>query len=144
MIVDCAGARWNTRRTLHRDLKPGVQKPLAQEGTILGMFQYMAPEQLEASEADARTDIFAKRAFVATSKASLIAAIVKEQPRPISEIQPLTPPAFEHVVAKCLAKDPERRFSAILDDLREMRAAGGNRCPPRNQLLESGFESEGG
>src|SRR5687768_9999224 len=112
-----------------------VQKPLTQEGTILGTFQYMAPEQLEAAEVDARTDIFAlgallyematgQRAFAAKSKASLIAAIVKEQPRPISEIQPLTPPAFEHIVAKCLAKDPEDRWQSARDVAQELRWIG--------------------
>jgi eukaryotic-like serine/threonine-protein kinase len=149
---------------VHRDLKPGnvmitrsgaklldfglaksaelevfdgatVQKPLTQEGMILGTFQYMAPEQLEASQADARTDIFAlgavlyematgQRAFAAKSKASLIAAIVKEQPRPMSEIQPLTPPAFEHVVAKCLEKDPEDRWQSARDVAQELRWIG--------------------
>ena len=95
----------------------------------------MAPEQLEGIEADARTDIFAfgallyematgQRAFDGKSKASLIAAIVKEQPRPISEIQPLTPPAFEHVVAKCLAKDPEDRWQSARDVAQELRWIG--------------------
>jgi eukaryotic-like serine/threonine-protein kinase len=112
-----------------------VQRPLTQEGTILGTFQYMAPEQIEAAEADARTDIFAlgamlyemstgQRAFIAKSRASLIAAIVKEQPRPISEIQPLAPPAFEHIVTKCLAKDPEDRWQSALDVAQELRWVG--------------------
>ena len=65
-----------------------------------------------------------QRAFAAKSKASLIAAIVKEQPRPISEIQPLTPPAFEHVVAKCLAKDPEDRWQSARDVAQELRWIG--------------------
>ncbi len=101
-------------------------KPLTQEGTILGTFQYMAPEQLEGEEADARTDIFAlgcvlyematgKRAFTGKSKTSLIAAIVDRDPQPMSELQPLTPPAFEHVVAKCLAKDPDERWQSAHD-----------------------------
>ena len=74
-------------------------KPLTQEGTILGTFQYMAPEQLEGEEADARTDIFAfgsvlyematgQRAFDAKNKTSLIAAIVSSTPKPMSEVQP--------------------------------------------------------
>ena len=81
------------------DLQGATQhKPLTQEGTILGTFQYMAPEQLEGLEADARTDIFAfgavlyematgKRAFAGKTKTSLIAAIVKENPRPMAELQ---------------------------------------------------------
>jgi len=108
------------------------QPPLTQEGTILGTFQYMAPEQLEGQEADARTDIFAfgamlyematgKRAFEGKTKTSLIAAIVKDQPRPISELQPLTPRAFEHVVAKCLSKDPDERWQSAHDVAEELR-----------------------
>ena len=107
-------------------------KPLTQEGTIVGTFQYMAPEQLEGLQADARTDIFSlgavlyematgRRAFEGKTKTSLIAAIVKETPRPIAELQPLTPPAFEHVVDKCLAKDPDDRWQSAHDIASELR-----------------------
>ncbi|MEO6259966.1 MAG: protein kinase, partial [Thermoanaerobaculia bacterium] len=95
-------------------------------------FQYMAPEQLEGLEADARTDIFSlgavlyematgNRAFDGKTKTSLIAAIVKETPRPIAELQPLTPPAFEHVVDKCLAKDPDDRWQSAQDIASELQ-----------------------
>jgi eukaryotic-like serine/threonine-protein kinase len=109
-----------------------AQRPLTQEGTILGTFQYMAPEQLEGLEADARTDIFAlgallyematgKRAFEGSSKTSLIAAIVSAQPPPISQITPMTPPVFEHVVRKCLEKDPEDRWQSARDVASELQ-----------------------
>ncbi len=107
-------------------------KPLTQEGTILGTFQYMAPEQLEGQEADARTDIFAlgallhematgQRAFNGKTKTSLIAAIVKEQPPPIADLQPLTPPALQHVVDRCLAKERDDRWQSALDIASELR-----------------------
>ncbi len=107
-------------------------KPLTQEGTILGTFQYMAPEQLEGLEADARTDIFAfgallyematgNRAFQGKTKTSLIAAIVSAEPAPMSQIQPLTPPALEHVVRKCLAKDREDRWQSAYDITEELK-----------------------
>lgn len=113
-------------------------KPLTAEGTILGTFQYMAPEQLEGQDADARTDIFAlgavlyematgQRAFSGKTKTSLIAAIVTTDPPPISSVQPLTPPAFEHVVRKCLAKDPDDRWQSahdVADELRWISQAG--------------------
>src|SRR5213592_3616621 len=84
------------------------QKALTQEGTIVGTFQYMSPEQLEGMEADPRTDIFAlgavlyematgKRAFEGKTRTSLIAAIVSGRPTPVSQVQPLAPPALEHV-----------------------------------------------
>ena len=99
---------------------------LTQEGTILGTFQYMAPEQLEGKEADGRTDIFAlgavlyematgRKAFAGTSQASLISSIMKEDPAPISTIQPMTPPALDRVVRTCLAKDPEDRWQSAHD-----------------------------
>jgi serine/threonine-protein kinase len=114
---------------------------LTQEGTILGTFQYMAPEQLEGAEADARTDIFAlgavlyematgNRAFDGKTKTSLIVAIVKEQPRPISEVVPLTPPALEHIVSRCLAKDPEDRWQTARDVAQELRWVGEARSQP--------------
>lgn len=99
---------------------------LTAEGTIVGTFQYMAPEQLEGTEADARTDIFAlgavlyemttgQRAFQGKTRTSLIAAIVRGEPQPLAQLQPLTPPALEHVIARCLAKDPEDRWQSAAD-----------------------------
>src|SRR5215470_7588298 len=99
---------------------------LTGEGTIVGTFQYMAPEQLEGKEADARTDIFAlgeviyematgKPVFSGKSRASLIAAILTTEPPPISQLQPLMPPALERVVKKCLAKDPDDRWQSASD-----------------------------
>jgi Tol biopolymer transport system component/predicted Ser/Thr protein kinase len=99
---------------------------LTQEGAILGTFQYMAPEQLEGKEADARTDIFAfgcvlyemataRKAFSATSQASLIGAILHKNPEPISQFAPMTPRTLDRVVARCLAKDPEERWQNARD-----------------------------
>jgi eukaryotic-like serine/threonine-protein kinase len=108
------------------------QKPLTQEGTILGTFQYMAPEQLEGLEADPRADIFAlgavlyematgQRAFQGSTKTSLIAAIVSQDPKPLASIQPLTPPAFEHTVSRCLAKHPDDRWQSAHDIAEQLR-----------------------
>ena len=99
---------------------------LTQEGTILGTFQYMAPEQLEGKEADARTDIFAfgcvlyematgRKAFSGASQASLISSIMGSEPPPISTVAPMTPPAFDRVVRTCLAKDPDDRWQTAHD-----------------------------
>lgn len=102
------------------------QAKLTGEGTIVGTFQYMAPEQLEGKEADARTDIFAlgeviyematgKPAFTGKSRASLIAAILTVDPPSIAELQPLAPATLERVVRKCLAKDPDDRWQSASD-----------------------------
>ncbi len=112
-----------------------TQQGLTQEGTILGTFQYMAPEQLEGKEADARTDIFAfgaslyematgTRAFSGASQASLISAIMQNDPPPISSVQPMSPPALDRVVRTCLAKDPEERWQSASDLKRELRWIG--------------------
>jgi Tol biopolymer transport system component len=105
---------------------------LTQEGTILGTFQYMAPEQLEGKETDARSDIFSfgsvlyematgKKAFTGQSQASLIAAILEHEPAPISTIQPTSPPAFGRLVKNCLAKDPEDRIQTAHDVALELK-----------------------
>ena len=117
-----------------------VDKPLTEHGTILGTFQYMAPEQLEGQAADARTDIFAlgallyematgRRAFLGQTRTSLIAAIVSSQPPPISSVQEMSPPALDHVIRKCLEKDPEDRWQSARDVMAELRwiAEGGSR-----------------
>jgi len=111
---------------------PTQAAPVTQAGTVLGTFQYMAPEQLEGKEADARTDIFAlgavlyematgKKAFSGTSQASLISAIMTSEPPSVSAVQPMTPPALDRVVRTCLAKDPEERWHSAHDVGLELR-----------------------
>jgi len=103
-----------------------ASQPLTERGTILGTFQYMAPEQLEGAEADARSDIFAfgavlyematgRKAFSGKSQASLIGSILRDDPAPVSEVAPMVPPAFNRVIKTCLAKDPEHRFQTAHD-----------------------------
>ncbi|MFN8178827.1 MAG: protein kinase [bacterium] len=108
-----------------------TSEPLTERGTVLGTFRYMSPEQLEGKEADPRTDIFAlgavlyemstgRPAFEGKSQASLIAAILEREPPPVSSIEPLTPPAFERTVRRCLAKDPEARWQSAADVAAEL------------------------
>jgi len=111
---------------------PTMTSPLTAEGSIVGTFQYMAPEQFEGKEADARSDIFAfgsvlyematgKRVFQGKTQATLIAAILREEPRPPSELQPMLPPALDRLIRTCLAKDPEERRQTVHDVLLELR-----------------------
>ncbi|HEX6791224.1 MAG TPA: protein kinase [Candidatus Krumholzibacteria bacterium] len=110
---------------------PTVAQPLTAEGTIVGTFQYMSPEQLEGRESDARSDIWAlgcvlyematgKRAYEGSTQASLISAIMRDQPRPMAEIAPMNPPALERLVLQCLAKDPDDRWQSAGDIKREL------------------------
>jgi Tol biopolymer transport system component len=100
--------------------------PVTQQGTIVGTFQYISPEQLEGKQADTRSDIFSfgavlyemltgRRAFPGKSQISVISAILEKDPEPISTLQPLTPPALERAVKRCLAKDPEDRWQTVRD-----------------------------
>src|SRR5712692_298222 len=106
--------------------------PITQQGSILGTFQYMAPEQLEGQEADARTDIFAfgavvyemltgMKAFEGKSHASLISAILSADPPLMTQLQPLTPPTLERAVKTCLAKDPDERWQNAHDLMAELK-----------------------
>ena len=105
---------------------PTTPANLTAEGTILGTFQYMAPEQLEGREADARTDVFSfgavlyemlagRKAFEGKTGASLIGAILKDQPPPVSSLRPLSPASLDRVVKKCLEKDPHARWQSAYD-----------------------------
>jgi serine/threonine protein kinase len=111
--------------------------PLTAEGAIVGTFQYMAPEQLEGREADARTDIFAfgailyematgRRAFEGKSRASLIASILEREPQPITELQPMAPPLLDRIVRTALQKDPDDRWQTAHDMLLELRWVAGD------------------
>jgi len=106
--------------------RPTADDSITAQGTILGTLQYMAPEQVEGGEVDSRTDIFAfgvvvyematgKKAFEGKSQASVIGAILKDDPPPISSLQPMTPPQLDRVVKKCLAKEPDDRWQSAKD-----------------------------
>jgi Tol biopolymer transport system component len=122
--------------------------PLTSEGTILGTLHYMSPEQLEAKEADPRSDIWAfgavlyemltgKRAFEAQTAASLINAIMSGSPRSMTEITALSP-VLDAIVRTCLAKDPDRRFQSIRDvaiALEWVRGGVGSTAPRATRRL---------
>ena len=105
---------------------PTVASPLTADGAIVGTFQYMAPEQLEGREADARSDVWAlgcvlyemaagRSAFAGKSQASLIGSIMHAEPTALSSVAPMTPPGFERLVRSCLAKDPDQRVQTAHD-----------------------------
>ncbi len=110
---------------------PTETAPLTAQGGMLGTIQYMAPEVLEGHPADARSDIFAfgalvyemttgRRAFDGASHPTIIAAILNSEPPLLSTLQPLAPPALEHLVVTCLAKDPDERWQSVADVKREL------------------------
>ncbi|HKO22942.1 MAG TPA: serine/threonine-protein kinase [Candidatus Eisenbacteria bacterium] len=106
-------------------------EPITAKGMMVGTLRYMAPEQLEGKPADTRSDIWAmgcvlyematgKPAFGSTSAASLISMILRDQPREMQELAPMTPPALDRLVRQCLAKDPDDRWQTAGDLKREL------------------------
>jgi len=112
---------------------PTTPPTMTAKGTILGTFQYMAPEQIEGLESDARTDIFAfgallfemltgRRAFEGKTRASLLGAILKDEPPAVSTVQPAAK-ALDRIVSTCLAKDPDDRYQSARDLLHDLQWA---------------------
>jgi len=112
--------------------------PVTQEGTIVGTFQYMSPEQVEGKELDGRSDIFSlgavlyemltgQRAFEGKSHLSVASAILEKEPTPISSIKPLTPSTLERTIKKCLEKLPDDRWQSASDLASQLKwiAEGG-------------------
>jgi Tol biopolymer transport system component/predicted Ser/Thr protein kinase len=106
--------------------------PITQQGVIVGTFQYMSPEQVEAKELDARSDIFSfgsvlyemltgRAAFQGRSQLSVASAILEKDPESISVLMPMTPPALDRAVRQCLAKNPEDRWQTARDLLLELK-----------------------
>jgi Tol biopolymer transport system component/tRNA A-37 threonylcarbamoyl transferase component Bud32 len=126
-----ANAASASNLTVTTSTPPGSH-PLTAQGTVVGTFQYMSPEQVEGKPADARSDIFAlgavlyemttgQRAFEGKTPASAMAAVLEREPAPITSLQPMTPPAFERLVKSCLAKDPDDRWQTAHDVKLQLR-----------------------
>ena len=101
-------------------------QPLTADGSVVGTFPYMSPEQVEGEEVDGRSDIFSlgavlyematgKRAFEGKSSLSISSAILERNPPPVSSVQPMTPPALDHAIGRCLVKDREERWQSARD-----------------------------
>ena len=113
---------------------------LTAEGSMLGTLPYMSPEQVVGHEADARSDIFAfgvvlyeliagTRPFAGETQANLVASILKEEPRPLFEVQPRTPRGIAEVVRTCLEKDPEKRWQSARDVRHALRLTAADPPP---------------
>jgi serine/threonine protein kinase/Tol biopolymer transport system component len=129
--------------------------PMTEQGTIVGTFQYMSPEQIEGKELDGHSDLFSlgavlyemvtgKRAFEGKTQLSVASAILEKEPEPISAVKPMTPPTLDHVIGRCLTKDQEARWQTARDVKLELQwiAEGGSQAgasaPPsfRNNVRE--------
>jgi eukaryotic-like serine/threonine-protein kinase len=125
-LVAAPAASLTSPPTSSKVLDGEPRNSLTAEGTLVGTFQYISPDQLEGKEADARSDIFAlgavlyematgKRAFEGKSHASVVAAVLEREPPPISSLRPMSPPALDRIVKQCLAKNPEERWQTAHD-----------------------------
>lgn len=105
-------------------------EPLTKEGTLMGTFAYMAPEQMEGLASDARADIWAfgavlyelatgKRAFEGANQIALTLNIARSEPPPAS-----IPPALDRIIRRCIKKDPEERWQTARDLVIELREMG--------------------
>jgi serine/threonine protein kinase/Tol biopolymer transport system component len=103
-----------------------VTQPITRAGAVLGTLYYMPPEQVEGKETDERSDIYSfgvvfyemitgQRPFTGDTQAAVLAAVLKDQPPPMSQRQPATPRALERVVRKCLEKKPDDRWQSARD-----------------------------
>jgi serine/threonine protein kinase len=130
--------------------------PVTQKGSVVGTYQYMAPEILQGAQADARSDLFSfgcvlyemvtgRHAFEGKSQLSVFTAILEKDPEPIPEHQPLAPPMLDLLVQGCLAKDPAERTQSAHDVAMQLRwisslrgsstEAASSRTPAARRLL---------
>ncbi|MDH4270659.1 MAG: protein kinase [Candidatus Aminicenantes bacterium] len=125
--------------------RPG--KPLTEEGFIMGTAAYMSPEQAEGKKVDARSDVFSfgsvlyemltgQKVFHRETRMATLAAILSEEAKPAGQVNEMLPPDIEQALARCLRKDPQRRWQnmsdlkLILQDLKEDSESGKLRATP--------------
>jgi serine/threonine protein kinase len=122
-LVERGTDEFSATETLRPD-----DRPLTEEGAIVGTIAYMSPEQAEGKKLDARSDIFSfgsvlyemiagRRAFTGANRIATLLAILRQEPKSVSEIVEPVPEELERIIARCLRKDPARRFHHM-EDLR--------------------------
>src|SRR5262245_25067781 len=134
-------------------------RELTTPGMILGTMQYMAPEQIEGKDTDARTDIFAfgavlfemltgRKAFEANSHAALMVAILDREPTRLTALQPLVAPWLDSAIGRCLAKDPSHRWQSAQDLMLALQtpptAATAQSATPRFNVRRAGWMAGAG
>jgi eukaryotic-like serine/threonine-protein kinase len=131
-LLDFGLAKANAVARGAMSVLPTTPVSITAQGTILGTFQYMAPEQVEGQDADARTDLFAfgavlfemvegRPAFQGKTQASLVGAILRDDPTLAPGLSPSLPPALGRVIGTCLAKNPDDRFQTAHDVALQLR-----------------------
>jgi Tol biopolymer transport system component len=155
-LLDFGLAKVRAAETVAGAATGSLAEPITASGTVVGTVQYMSPEQIHGREADARSDLFAfgatlyemltgSRAFVGDSQLAVVHAILEKYPEPLTELQPLTPPALERVVIRCLTKDPENRWqntSDLASELRWIAEAGGKPTAASSEAAGKGRRRE--
>jgi serine/threonine protein kinase len=139
-LVDFGLAKMRPEAVGDTTVTVALDEPHTAQGTIVGTPHYMAPEQIEGNEVDARSDIFAlgcvlyelaggNKAFDGKTMASVIATILKDEPPALTELHAAVPASLDRVIRRCLAKDPESRWQNArdlkhaLEDVRELEPA---------------------
>src|SRR5271169_628148 len=150
-----AGLMTPTTPTMSVAALSGSASPLTQKGTVVGTFQYMAPEVLQGAEADARSDIFSfgcvlyemftgRGAFEGKSQFSVLGAILDKEPDRLSAVKPGSPPRLDETVWRCLAKNPDQRYGCMHDvriQLEALAEAGPQAGGAPAESLEPGLVS---
>ncbi|HWU27122.1 MAG TPA: protein kinase, partial [Rhizomicrobium sp.] len=156
-LLDFGLAKAESRTSAAATMTDATPRPLpmTKMGAVIGTVPYMSPEQLDGKQVDARSDIFSlgavlyemvtgRRAFEGSSEFSVASAILRNDPAPISTVQPLTPPALERTIRVCLAKDPDERWQSASDLWNELRwiSEGGSQSGFTSGVRASGVHAQ--
>lgn len=140
-----AGTHTPSTPTMSMASLSASSSPLTEKGTVVGTFQYMAPEVLQGAEADARSDIFSfgcllfemvtgRRAFEGKSQFSVLGAILDKEPDRVSAVQPTSPARLDEIVGLCLAKSPEQRYGCMHDVKVQLGVLAGTDLDPKQTV----------
>ena len=140
-----AGTHTPSTPTMSMASLSASSSPLTEKGTVVGTFQYMAPEVLQGAEADARSDIFSfgcllfemvtgRRAFEGKSQFSVLGAILDKEPDRVSAVQPTSPARLDEIVGLCLAKNPDQRYGCMHDVKVQLGVLAGADLDPKQTV----------